>query len=53
MKSKIVKFRGNPHPAVRHGNFPIVVILPVVRIERYRGEPSRGRKRRRNARGVA
>lgn len=33
-KVRPIKFPGNPRPAVRHGELCVIVIMPVVRIER-------------------
>jgi hypothetical protein len=55
MTSEVIKFGGNPRPAVRHDDYPIVIVLPVIRIERYVVDeyddppgPPRGSRRRRN-----
>lgn len=47
MTATITKFRGNPRP-VKHFrlNRAVIVILPVIRIERLTEAPKRRRKRR-------
>lgn len=39
MKALVIKFPGNPRPVIRHDRIPVVIILPVIRIERYSDEP--------------
>lgn len=49
MKAIVIRFPGNPRPAVRHGKAAVVVILPVIRIEGV-GPTPHGVKRRRRRR---
>lgn len=44
-KARTIKFPGNPRPAVRHGDLCVIVIMPVVRVDRTPGKFKRSTRR--------